>query len=53
MGRPTAPHRAKVGLLEDDRWSGMLKRAERDPGWDEPTSAGPVAEAREAVGADA
>jgi len=52
MGRPTASQRMKVGLLEDDRWTGLLERAERDPGWDEPSGTGPV-DAREPVGADA
>lgn len=52
-GSSTAQHRAKAGLLDDDRWTSLLERAERDPGWDDPTGTGPVAEAREAVGADA
>lgn len=48
-GTSTAQHRAKAGLLDDERWSAMLDRAEADPGWGEPTAHGPVAEAREAV----
>lgn len=52
-GSPTTHHRAKAGLLDDDRWTSLLELAERDPGWDEATSIGPVAEAREPVAADA
>jgi len=41
-------HRAKVGVTQAP-WASMIEHADRDPGWDDPTEHGPVAEAPEAA----